>query len=869
MFRPIGIALVLALVTLLAYARVDSLQFVDYDDPFFVLDNPTVNGGLTVQGLRDAFATTHHGQWQPVSWTSHMLDVELFGLDPRGHHRTSLALHLLNVLLAFAALLRLTGRQLESGCCALLFAVHPLHVESVAWVSSRKDLLSLAFGLLAIWIYAGHRGGSLWRSPIRLLAIVAAHALALMAKPMLVTLPFLLLLLDAWPLGRWREGCERVRSGDAPERLGLGGLVLEKLPLLLLSAAAAVVVRAAVDAEGEAPDLSFGERAANAIVSYGRYLKKAVWPDDLAVAYPHPSLTIAGGWPTGTVVLAACVVVAGFVLARWAWPRRAAFTVGWLWFAGTLVPVLGVSSIAGHAMADRYTYLPLLGLYVAVVMSVGDVLRAAGRPPRVVCIGVSVLGLGVAGALVLVTRAQTAHWVDTEALWRQALRETEHNYVAAANLGRLLMERGDYGGAHANYVFAIRVNPDIAEPHANMGVLYERQEEFEAARNAFRRAFELEPDDPDIRLNLAFVLMKLKEHDEARALLALAVAEGPEIARAHHGYGLALRRTGESAKGLAELQRAVALAPDVGVYHEGVARALLEDGQAGESLAAFRRALALDPELYEAHVNLGLAALQVGDRPSARTSFEAALRIDPDEPLVHRRLGGLLLDAGEFEAAITHLGAAVERGGDDAETLGLLGYACEVLRRWPEAVRHYERAVELEPEVAEHQNNLAGVLWRSGRLQEAVAAYRRAIQIDPRMATAHSNLGLLKQSLGDLTGAVLSHQRALAIDPDNLASADNLAWILATSPDPAMRDGARAVALAESVVERADPVHGLQLATLAAAYAETGRFAEAVERQEEALARLPAHRTEEHTARLELYRRNEPYRDRPLSERDG
>jgi len=866
LLRSLGIALALVAATLLAYSRVPQFDFVEYDDPFFVLENPTVNGGLTREGLTRAFTTTHHGQWQPLSWTAHMLDVELFGLEPGGHHATSLALHVLNVLLLFAVFLRMTGRRAASGFVALLFAVHPLHVESVAWISSRKDLVSLFFGLLALWLYAGHRGKSLLRSRARFVGVLVAHALALMGKPMLVTLPCVMLLLDVWPLGRWRGGPPAVRHEPGrvlPERLGLRVLVIEKLPLFALSALAAIVVRWAVGGEGAAPDLSPGERLANAVVSVGRYLRKAVWPTDLAAAYPHPSLTIEGAWPAWTVALSAAVIAALSVVAWRAWPRRPYATVGWLWFVGTLIPVLGLASLSGHSMADRYTYLPLIGVYAALAFATDELTERRVR----VRAAAGVLGLVVVVVLGLLTRAQTQHWRGTDELWRHALRVTKNNYVAHANLGRLFMDRGDFVGARANYLAAIRAKPDISEPYANLGVLCERQGQFDMARDAFRQALEREPENVELQVNLGMVLLALGANVEALERLRAAAGREPDDARGQHGFGLALQRAGELEAGLAALRRAVELDPDSAVFQDGLGRALLSTGAPGESVVPLRRAVELDPELFDARVNLGLALVAGLQQAEARRVFEEAARIDPDEPLVRYQLGVLLIGDGEYEAAAEQLEAALELGSEATDLHGLLAFASERLGRWERAVELYREALVLKPTSGSHTNNLAGALWRSGRLDEAAGVYRRAIELAPDLARAHSNHGLLQQALGNLAEAVRLHRRALELDADLIVSASSLAWILATAPEASLRDGAEAVRWAEYAFERAEPVLPGHYATLAAACAEAGRFAEAVSHQKQALERVPERRVPDHAARLELYRRGEPYRDRPISER--
>jgi hypothetical protein len=409
--RAVGVALALVAAVVATYHAVGGFAFVRYDDPDYVLENPVVGGGLTLEGVRWAFGSAHASNWHPLTWLAHMLDVELFGLAPAGHHWMAVGMHALASVLCFAAFTRLTGARAPSAFLALLFALHPLRVESVAWVSERKDLLSGCCFFALLWAYAGHAR----RPRLGSYALVTLLlALGLMAKPMLVTAPLVLLLLDAWPLGRWREA----RAG--------AGLLLEKLPLLALALCAAAVAVWSQRRGGSLYTLDvipLAERLANAPVAVLRYVGSFAWPARLAFFYPHPALVAERASAWTPAALGALAAVLGLTaLALRAARRPPELAVGWLWFLVMLVPVIGIVQVGEQARADRYAYLPAVGLQIALVFGLDRVVRAA-RARRVL----AVTGAAVLLALALRSAQQAHTWRDSEALFRNALAVTESN----------------------------------------------------------------------------------------------------------------------------------------------------------------------------------------------------------------------------------------------------------------------------------------------------------------------------------------------------------------------------------------------------------------------------------------------------------
>jgi Flp pilus assembly protein TadD len=579
--RPLLLAVLAA--TALAYLPVLRNGFV-WDDMLYIVENPHVAGGLTAANARWALTALAVGNWHPLTWISHMLDVQAAGLRPWWPHLVNVLLHLANTALLFAALARLTGAAGRSLLVAALFALHPLHVESVAWAAERKDVLSTFFGLLALLGYARYvrapRAG-------RYLAVALAFAAALAAKPMLVTLPALLLLLDAWPLGRLR--------GPA-----LRGALLEKAPLLALSAACAAVAVRAQKAAGAYGAFEPAVRLSNAVVSYVRYLRMTAVPSGLAAFYPHP-LRPWPPWQTGGALLALALATALALLAA---RRRPWLAAGWLWYLGTLVPVIGLVQVGQQALADRYMYLPAVGLFVALAWECGDLAARwpAARPPLLAA------AAAVLAALAAATAFQAATWRDTVTVFTRAARVAPGNWVAHFNLGSHYQElgrdeeaiteyrravaalpsyekalnnlavlhagRGDFAAAEALFREAIRVSPGYEKPYNNLGVAYVSQGRLPEAEALYRRALAAKPDAVEPRLNLGRLLLKQSRWGEAQSSFAEVLRLDARSADAANGLGIALARQGRYAEALAAFREAARLAPQDREIAENLARAL-------------------------------------------------------------------------------------------------------------------------------------------------------------------------------------------------------------------------------------------------------------------------------------------------------
>lgn len=504
------VALALFVLAALCFTRTIAFDFVTVDDQAYVERNPVVLRGLSWDGLRWAFTTFHATNWHPLTWLSHMLDVELFGPGASGPHAVNVCLHALNTVLLFGWLRAATGAVVRSALVAALFAVHPLHVESVAWISERKDLLAACFWFAATWVWiAWTRSG---RARFYALSIVACAA-ALLAKPMPVTLPFALLLLDVWPLGRldgWRA---------------LGRRVLEKAPLFALALASSIVTWHAqsTGALSTLANVSFGERAANAVVSYGLYLARTFLPLDLTAFHPHPALEDAHH-PAGLVALALAVLIAISVLA-WRWRRtRAWFPVGWCWYLGTLVPVIGLVQVGLQAHADRYTYVPLVGVFVALVWAAHELVERfrVGRELRVLLAG------GVLVALAAASWESSAHWRNGVALFQRCVAVHPRSATAWAALGDSQLEQGTVDGALEAYGRALSLDGSLARAVIGMGTALGRAGRVEEALALCERSVQLAPRDPAAWFNLGAARGNAGKTADARAAFAECARIAPD-----------------------------------------------------------------------------------------------------------------------------------------------------------------------------------------------------------------------------------------------------------------------------------------------------------------------------------------------------
>ena len=745
------ICLFLALSTLAVYWPITRHEFVNYDDTDYVTANPYVQAGLTAKGLAWAWHSEVARNWHPVTMISHMLDCQIYGMRAGWHHLTSLLFHIANAALLFLLLWRMTGALWRSGFVAALFALHPLHVESVAWVAERKDVLSTFFFLLTLWAYVRYAEGGQrkaegrspktegrpksqgripnHRSPISrdqfnyYWLALGFFALGLMSKPMLVTVPFVLLLVDFWPLQRLRlpalRGSRFKVQGSGfkvaaptgqphPPAATFARLAWEKVPFLILSAASCVVTFRVQQSGGAVLDvgnLPVGARIANALMSYVRYLGKMVWPEGLATLYLRKA-----PWPSWEAGLAALAILAMSAAAIWLARRRPYVAAGWFWYLGTLIPVIGLVQVGMQTMADRYTYIPLIGIFIMMTWG-GWELASRWRVPAI--------GLGIAMALVLaacmvLTRKQVACWHDSETLFRRMITAVEGNYMAHYNLGNLYSRQDKLPEAVRQYEAALSAEPNYAEAHNNLGAVLLRQGHF----------------------------------DEAVAHYSAAVRLKPEH-----------------------------------LYYFNLANALVDAGKPAEAVPNYQRSLRLSPNSSQTHHNLGLALQAQGQTEAAMVEFRAALRLQPDYESAEHNLANRLADAGKLDEAIAHYQAALRLDPSHAESYNGLGICYAMQGKFPEAERQFREAVRLKQKHSGAQSNLGNALGAQIKLDEAIPHYQAALEIDPKDYQTHFNLGFSLLRQGRRTEARAHFTEALRLHP-NYPEAQNALSALDCSTDP-------------------------------------------------------------------------------------
>jgi protein O-mannosyl-transferase len=724
--RRLWVSLALVVLTLALYAPVRQHGFISLDDTAYVSDNEHVAGGLTAANAWWAATgiSAQAANWHPVTWLSHMLDVELFGMDAGRHHAMSAVLHAVNAMLLFLLLDSMTRRPWASAFVAALFAVHPLHVESVAWIAERKDVLSTLFWLLTTLAYVRHV-----REPkrARYAAVLALFALGLMSKPMLVTLPFTLLLLDWWPL-------KRLEAASAPWRRWIP-LVVEKWPLFLLAAASSVMTVIAQRQGGAVTTLEtipLAARAGNAALSCLNYLRQMLWPTGLSLYYPHPGTTVPVAASVCALAVVGLLCGLGLRTAR----SRPHVAVGIFWYLVTLLPVIGLVQVGLQARADRYTYVPLIGPFIAIAWECVILVGANAR--RRVAAGVA--AAAVIAALGVTARAQVDRWSDEAALWTQALDENPDNFYAHYSLGRIHLKAGLADTAVPHLERAIALAPWFASAHDAMGLALARQGRLEAAIDAHRTALRLQPDSTEIRANLG---LAYERHGDVAAAIALyreALRRDPGRPTLHISLGHALGSLGDLDGAIAEMREALRLQPDSAAAHAYLARVLAQKGQPDAAMAESRLALARDPSREDAHA----------------------------------LLGRLLLERGQVDDAMVHLGEAVRLQPGSPTSRSALGAALATEGRLDEAIAQYSEAVRLAPTDADSRNQLGLCFARAGRVADAIAQFSEAVRLQPQLESAHLRLGMALAASGDLSGGAAHLREALRINPANADARNGL-----------------------------------------------------------------------------------------------
>lgn len=750
--NEIGIALVLAAATLAAYAPAIRADFINVDDPEYVSANRHVQAGWTAESLRWAWTTFHAGYWQPITWMSLQLDAQLFGLSPRAFHLSNLFWHVASVLLIFGLFRRLTGAMWRSAALAALFALHPMHVESVAWVTERKDVLSTFFGLLSLAAYAAY----VKRPGIgRYLLVLIALSLGLMAKPMLVTWPCVLLLMDFWPLGRWNSDNRKAISGlsdSSPRKWPW--LIVEKIPMFLLVAAfSAITLRAQGQVLVSLNRLPLEVRAGNAILSYVWYIAKTLWPFDLVPFYPLPAQPLSWRQVAMAAVFLFGVTAAAAAMAR----RRPYLLVGWLWFLGTLVPVIGLMQAGEQGRADRFVYLPHIGLFIFVIWGLHDSL-AAFRISEIVPIISSAI---IFGALGILTFLQAGYWHDSITLWEYAIRVNPENSMAHSYLGAALLNQGKGGKAFTHLHEAVRLDPANAQAQFNLGVILERQGQFGEAAEHYLAALRIKPNNAFAHANLGAVLVKENKEDEAAPHFAEALRLDPNMAPAQFNWGVASMKQGKNDEAIQHFEDALNLDPNLAMAHLNLSLLFATAGrldaaiehardavriapselgfyQLGRELArrekwdgavaAFRQGVDLDPYSLRSRCSLAWAFFHLGQTGAARANYAEAFRIDPNWPQLANRRARLLCTHPEAKERDVHLALELAeqicQATDNREAVFLdtLAAAQANAGRFEQAVSTAKQAMSIA--AAAKQSDLATEIQKRMRRYESGQPYR-------------------------------------------------------------------------------------------------------------------------------------------------
>jgi tetratricopeptide (TPR) repeat protein len=633
--RPVLIAcLLLVVLTLGVFYPVARFDFVHWDDDAYVTDNPCVQKGLTLENVMWAFTTDYFGYYYPLTWLSHMTDCQLFGLRAGGHHATSVVIHVLNVLLLFGALAVMTGSVWRSTIVAALFAVHPQHVESVAWIAERKDVLSTFFFLLAVLAYAHYARGP---SARRYVAVFAAFVLGLLAKPMIVTLPVLLLLLDYWPLARW----------PAPHRDRAWRLVREKLPLAALVPVFVLVTYVAqgkINAVASVAALPMGQRFGNALISYVDYIVRMFAPVHLTAFYAHPR----GGISYQTAGAAAVLLAAATAAAVYFGSRRRYLAVGWIWYLITLAPVIGIIQVGDQASADRYTYLALIGPFVILVWGAAEL--AGGWLIRHRAVGAAISSIAVA-ALAVRAHDQVYQWKNSATLFTSMVRISPDAAVAHYNLGKVQDAAGDTAAAAASYERAVELDPSRAQAWTNLGIDRNKLGDKEGALKAFLRSAELKPEVASTHFDIGLEYETLERFDDALAAYGEALRLDPDIKGIHAALSRVYSRLGRKNEAVAAGLEALKRQPDDVALSVNLGRLCEDVAMWPEAQLAFEQATRLEPGNAEAWAYLALAYQNDNKLDKAVAAYRAAIHAKPDLVICRFNLGVLSLKAGDVPSA--------------------------------------------------------------------------------------------------------------------------------------------------------------------------------------------------------------------------
>jgi len=692
------IAFSLIAITLFSFYGVKDNSFLNMDDDVYVTDNARVKEGISWENIKWSFSTIYFGFYYPLTWLSHMLDYEIYGLNAGGHHITSMIIHIVNTLILFFALYRMTRKEWRSFIVAGLFAVHPLHVESVAWISERKDILSAFFFFLGLMFYSYYVEKP---SIKRYILVMLSYLLGLLSKPMVITFPFVLLLLDYWPLERMEIFEEKKRKGgDGKERWQkVWKLVLEKIPLFLFIPLFSFLTFYAQKKTGAVADIvsaPISQRISNAIISYVAYLKKMFIPLNLIPYYPFPMKKIE----IGVVLINLAILVAiTFFIIIYA-KKHKYFLSGWLWYLGMLVPVIGIVQIGGQAMADRYTYIPLLGTFIIVVFYLAE-LCEKNDLFRISAMTASVV---ILAGFVYLTKYQIKNWKDNVTLFSYTLKVDPQNFFAHNSLGSALLLEGKTDEAINHFLEAIKNEPGYYSAHFNLASAYLELGKYQDAVEHYKLSF-IEKEDAGGFNNVGFALLKQKKYDEAEVWFKKAIELDSNLLDARINLANTYR----------------------------------DSGKLEEAIAQYKEILKIKPDSLSIVNQLGLALAKTGKLQDALEVFKRCVDSNPNSEEYQRNYGNALSDLGRNEEAIEHYQKALQIRPDSYLALNSYGLALAKMGKLKESIEKFKSAVMNNPNFIDGYINLGYAQLQTGDIDGAIFNFEKALKIDPNSELALSN----------------------------------------------------------------------------------------------------------------------------------
>lgn len=688
--KTIITVIALALATFAVFSQVLRSEFVNFDDPQYVIENTNIQNIPIWQTIKWAFTSGYAANWHPITWLSHTLDYKLFGLNPAGYHLTNLLLHIANTLLLLAVLNATTSRLWPSVFVAALFALHPLHVESVAWVAERKDVLSTFFTLLTMVAYLCYTT----QPNARLYSLtLILFTLGLMSKPMLVTLPFVLLLFDYWPLNRLE-----INNGKQVYRR-----FFEKIPFFILSAISSIVTSIVQQhAMTDIETFPLRWRTANAVVSYIRYIEKMFVPRKLAVLYP-----LAGNLPKIWLIVAAVIflLVVSILIIRFS-PRHRYLLVGWLWFIGTLAPVIGLVQVGMQQMADRYTYVPLIGLFILVTWLVADIFSSRK-------FFLTIAALVVLTSLSICTILQVRYWRNSMSLFAHAIAVTNYNYISYNNLGYAYVEKKNFEQAIENYKKAISINRGYADAYSNLGAALAELSRYDEAIDVLTQSLNLKPDNPKAYCNLGIVYNKAGRYADAVESLNKSLKLKPNDTKAYFNLGIVHASADNWLQAIEAYNSALKTAPSnneiygrLAAAHNNLAVLLLDKQKIDEAIGHLRQAIQTDPNYADAYNNLGLAYGKINRLQDEIEAYKQAAKIKPNYVEAYYNLGASYSNLGRYTEAIQAFGQAIKFKPEDSWAHFGLGTAYLKTGNKDAATQQYNILKPLDPDLADKLSQL-------------------------------------------------------------------------------------------------------------------------------------------------------------------